>query len=46
MGVLSREGMGPSGELRFSGFRANWNYCGIGEFQNYDKVRTLECIIV
>jgi len=31
-------GMGPAGELRYPGYQLDkWHYCGIGEFQCYDK---------
>jgi len=33
-------GMGPAGELRYPGYQLQdnkWTYCGIGEFQCYDK---------
>lgn len=31
-------GMGPSGELRYPAYPLNrWHFCGIGEFQCYDK---------
>mmetsp|Transcript_21021 Transcript_21021/g.29487 ORF Transcript_21021/g.29487 Transcript_21021/m.29487 type:complete len:458 (-) Transcript_21021:87-1460(-) len=31
-------GLGPSGELRYPAYQSSkWTYCGIGEFQCYDK---------
>jgi len=31
-------GLGPSGEMRYPSYQSyKWNYCGIGEFQCYDK---------
>jgi beta-amylase len=31
-------GMGPAGELRYPSYQlSKWSYCGIGEFQCYDK---------
>eukprot|EP01105_Mastigella_eilhardi_P007034 TRINITY_DN18502_c0_g1_i1.p1 TRINITY_DN18502_c0_g1~~TRINITY_DN18502_c0_g1_i1.p1 ORF type:complete len:464 (-),score=105.22 TRINITY_DN18502_c0_g1_i1:743-2113(-) len=31
-------GMGPAGELRYPGYQlGKWAYCGVGEFQCYDK---------
>jgi len=31
-------GMGPAGELRYPSYQLNkWSYCGVGEFQCYDK---------
>jgi len=31
-------GMGPSGELRYPSYPLDrWHFCGIGEFQSYDK---------
>ncbi|ELR16593.1 betaamylase [Acanthamoeba castellanii str. Neff] len=31
-------GMGPAGELRYPSYQlSKWSYCGVGEFQCYDK---------
>jgi beta-amylase len=31
-------GLGPAGEMRYPSYQTSkWNYCGIGEFQCYDK---------
>jgi len=31
-------GMGPAGELRYPSYQlSKWHYCGVGEFQCYDK---------
>lgn len=38
-------GMGPCGELRYPAYpesNGTWNFPGIGEFQCYDKVITLQ----